>query len=110
VNAHTQTREFSLRDPDGYYVTVSELSSPGDLRLTVQVGDRVIPETGETAEVGLPRGVYRTVDPGHKGGVPGVATAQLRATLFHEWYHLVREAHFAPAFLADRWAQVGTTR
>ena len=27
VNPNTQTREFSLRDPDGYYVTISELSS-----------------------------------------------------------------------------------
>jgi len=24
VNPHTRTREFSLRDPDGYYVTISE--------------------------------------------------------------------------------------
>jgi catechol 2,3-dioxygenase-like lactoylglutathione lyase family enzyme len=24
VNPNTQTREFSLRDPDGYYVTISE--------------------------------------------------------------------------------------
>ena len=23
VNANTQTREFSLRDPDGYYLTIS---------------------------------------------------------------------------------------
>ena len=28
VNRNTQTREFSLRDPDGYYVTISELSAP----------------------------------------------------------------------------------
>jgi len=27
VNPNTQTMEFSLRDPDGYYVTVSALSS-----------------------------------------------------------------------------------
>jgi len=27
ANPNTRTREFSLRDPDGYYVTVSELSS-----------------------------------------------------------------------------------
>jgi hypothetical protein len=27
VNPNTQTREFSLRDPDGYYVTISELSA-----------------------------------------------------------------------------------
>ena len=26
VNPNTQTREFSLRDPDGYYVTVSALA------------------------------------------------------------------------------------
>ena len=25
LNTNTQTREFSLRDPDGYYVTISEL-------------------------------------------------------------------------------------
>ncbi|MEP6832124.1 MAG: VOC family protein [Gemmatimonas sp.] len=25
TNPNTQTREFSLRDPDGYYVTISEL-------------------------------------------------------------------------------------
>jgi catechol 2,3-dioxygenase-like lactoylglutathione lyase family enzyme len=28
VNPNTQTREFSLRDPDGYFVTISELSAP----------------------------------------------------------------------------------
>ena len=28
VNLNTQTREFSLRDPDGYYVTISALSAP----------------------------------------------------------------------------------
>jgi len=27
VNPNTQTKEFSLRDPDGYYVTVSALST-----------------------------------------------------------------------------------
>src|SRR5438874_5641429 len=26
VNPNTQTREFSLRDPDGYFVTISALS------------------------------------------------------------------------------------
>jgi catechol 2,3-dioxygenase-like lactoylglutathione lyase family enzyme len=29
VNPNTQTPEFSLRDPDGYYVTISALSAPG---------------------------------------------------------------------------------
>ena len=28
VNPNTQAREFSLRDPDGYWVTLSELSAP----------------------------------------------------------------------------------
>jgi catechol 2,3-dioxygenase-like lactoylglutathione lyase family enzyme len=27
LNPHTGTREFSLRDPDGYYVTISALSA-----------------------------------------------------------------------------------
>jgi hypothetical protein len=27
VNPNTQTAEFSLRDPDGYYVTISALSA-----------------------------------------------------------------------------------
>jgi catechol 2,3-dioxygenase-like lactoylglutathione lyase family enzyme len=27
LNPNTRTREFSLRDPDGYYVTISELSA-----------------------------------------------------------------------------------
>lgn len=29
VNPNTGTREFSLRDPDGYYVTISALSASG---------------------------------------------------------------------------------
>jgi hypothetical protein len=28
VNPNTQTREFSLKDPDGYYVTINEVSLP----------------------------------------------------------------------------------
>src|SRR5512133_3886624 len=28
LNPNTQTMEFSLRDPDGYYVTISALSEP----------------------------------------------------------------------------------
>ena len=28
VNPNTQTPEFSLRDPDGYYITISALSVP----------------------------------------------------------------------------------
>jgi catechol 2,3-dioxygenase-like lactoylglutathione lyase family enzyme len=32
VNPNTQTREFSLRDPDGYYVTISAISAPQQRR------------------------------------------------------------------------------
>jgi hypothetical protein len=75
---------------------------PGHLRITLQAGSRVIPETGEMGEVGLPSAVYWTVDPTHDGGVIAVVTAQLRATLLHEWYHLVREAKVPTHSLVDR--------
>ena len=32
VNPNTRTKEFSLRDPDGYYVTISALSAPRPAR------------------------------------------------------------------------------
>ena len=31
VDAHTRTEEFSLRDPDGYYVSISALGARGEL-------------------------------------------------------------------------------
>jgi len=34
VNPNTRTMEFSLRDPDGYYVTISALSAPERRRPT----------------------------------------------------------------------------
>ena len=36
VNPNTQTWEFSLRDPDGYYVTISALSAPERRRLATR--------------------------------------------------------------------------
>jgi hypothetical protein len=42
------------------------------------------------------------VNPRREGGVLAVVTAQLRATLFHEWYHLVREGKFSPQTLAEQ--------
>lgn len=74
---------------------------PPALRLTVQTGTKVIPETGETAETGLPGAVYWTVNPAHPGGVHGIVNAQLRATLFHELYHLVREARVPSTTIVD---------
>jgi len=32
MNPNTRTREFSLRDPDGYYVTLSALSAPRPMK------------------------------------------------------------------------------
>jgi uncharacterized protein YjaZ len=75
---------------------------PEHLRITVQAGDNVIPETGETGGIGLPAAVYWTVDPNHEGGVLAVVNAQLRASLFHEWYHLVRATKLSPQTLAER--------
>jgi hypothetical protein len=74
---------------------------PSELRLTVQPGTTVIPETGESAEFGLPGAVYWTVDPRHRGGIAGVASAQLRATLFHEYFHLIREPGRSGRSLVD---------
>jgi hypothetical protein len=75
---------------------------PAELRLIVQTGVRVIPETGESGEVGLPSTVYWTVDPKRTGGVVAVVSHQLRATLFHEFYHLVRETSFEVVSLTDQ--------
>ncbi len=75
---------------------------PARLRLTVQVGSSVIPETGETATTGQPAAVYWTVNPEHDGGVLAVVNRQLRATLFHELYHLVREARITADALVER--------
>ena len=74
---------------------------PSHLRITIQAGSRVIPETGETGGIGLPGAVYWTVDPAHDGGVVAIVNAQLRATLLHEWYHLVREARVPTNSLVD---------
>ena len=75
---------------------------PPHLRITVQAGTRVIPETGETGEIGLPGAVYWTVDTAHEGGVIAVVHAHLRGTLLHEWHHLAREARIPTRSLLDR--------
>lgn len=75
---------------------------PRTFGLFVNTGDRVIPETGETGSVSLPSGVYWTIDPNHAGGVLAIVNAQLRPTLFHELYHMVRETQLPPRTLIDR--------
>jgi catechol 2,3-dioxygenase-like lactoylglutathione lyase family enzyme len=43
VNPNTQTAEFSLRDPDGYYVTISALSAPERRRRATRRPKRLQP-------------------------------------------------------------------
>jgi hypothetical protein len=62
------------------------------LILRVEAGDKVIPETGETASAHPPNVVYWTVDPNRGDGVVAIANAELRRTLFHELHHLVRDS------------------
>ena len=42
VNPNTQTAEFSLRDPDGYYVTISALSTPERRRRATRRPDETL--------------------------------------------------------------------
>jgi hypothetical protein len=64
---------------------------PTHLELMVRTGTKVILETGENAATFPPDYVSWTVDPHLAGGVEGTARRELRGTLFHEFYHLVRE-------------------
>lgn len=43
VNPNTRTQEFSLRDPDGYYVTISALTPPRRIMKTRRPGKRLQP-------------------------------------------------------------------
>jgi hypothetical protein len=65
---------------------------PARVTLRIEAGTRVIPETGETASAHPPDVVYWTVDARRPEGISAIASRQLRATLFHEFYHLVRES------------------
>jgi predicted enzyme related to lactoylglutathione lyase len=51
VNPNTQTREFSLRDPDGYYVTISALSAPQRRRPARRRHNKRLRPTKEHQEV-----------------------------------------------------------
>lgn len=62
---------------------------PELVRLKVQPGRDVIPETGEGASAFPPDTIYWTVDP--KNAAETIEH-QLRPTLFHELHHLVRDA------------------
>ncbi len=76
-------------------------SLPAQIELTVRPGADVIAETGETAAATPPAGVVWTVDPSRPGGVVKVAEDELRATLFHEFHHLVRWAAGSPRSIVE---------
>lgn len=74
---------------------------PPQLELTARPGTDVIKEVGATAAAMPPNAVMWTVDPGHGAGVVAVAEKELRATLFHEFHHLVRSASGDPRTIAE---------
>lgn len=63
---------------------------PARIELIVQAGTAVIPETGDGGAALAPGRIGWTVDPKRPGGPVAVASARLRATLFHEVHHLAR--------------------
>lgn len=69
--------------------------------LQVRSGKDVIPELGATATVASPAFVRWTVDPENPQGVVTIAKTHLRATLFHEFHHLVRGATLPHVTLMD---------
>lgn len=77
---------------------------PRELILRVQAGARedVIPETGETASSLPPYAVRWIVDPQRSGGALATIHQQLRATLFHEFHHLVRWRESERETILDR--------
>lgn len=75
---------------------------PPQITLQVQSGKDVIPELGATAVAGLTDWVRWTVDPDHPQGVLEIAETHLRATLFHEFHHLVRGSTITSRTLMDQ--------
>ena len=61
------------------------------LKVYAGSGDEVIPETGETGTARAPSTVQWIVDPHRPGGVLRTVREELRASLFHEFYHLARD-------------------
>jgi hypothetical protein len=68
---------------------------PAQITLRVESGKQVSPEIGALGTAGIDW-VFWTVDPDRPEGVEKIAETHLRATLFHEFHHLVRGATTAP--------------
>ena len=74
---------------------------PRGIVVRVYAGRDVIPETGETASTVSPDIVIWVVNPNHDGGVLAVVRTWLRASLLHEFHHLVRAQTITSATLMD---------
>ena len=73
------------------------------IKLMVEVGTTVIPETGETGRtLSGKQQVTWTVDPFRAEGVMAIANAHLRPTLIHELNHVVRTQGKSKAELWQR--------
>jgi catechol 2,3-dioxygenase-like lactoylglutathione lyase family enzyme len=55
VNPNTTTEEFSIRDPDGYYVTISALSLPPGSKKMKRARSRKVSRVKHKAQVKRPR-------------------------------------------------------
>jgi hypothetical protein len=75
---------------------------PAQLELTARPSTDVVNEFGATADAMPPNFVMWTVDPAHGAGVVAIAEKELRATLFHEFHHLVRVAVGDPGSVIER--------
>ena len=56
VNPNTRTKEFSLRDPDGYYVTISALSAVERRGVARLRPNKRLQSTKARGSIGKPRG------------------------------------------------------
>lgn len=75
---------------------------PADLLLKVYPGKDVIPETGESGFTANTDRVFWIVSPARAEGIAAIAQRELRGTLFHELYHLVRGQTPTSLTLMDR--------
>jgi hypothetical protein len=73
---------------------------PAQITLRVDSGKEVSPVTGALGTAGFDW-VFWTVDPDRPEGVAKIAETHLRATLFHECHHLVRQASVPSTTLMD---------
>lgn len=82
---------------------------PDQLLLRVQPGQsfEVDEQSGDTTAVLGPTAIMWTVDPGHAGGSALVALYELRASLFHAWHHMVRDAALSQTDMLDRAVREG---